>query len=113
MTVAKQRNNNGQNRDTKGRFTSGRWKPGESGNPKGRPKRKDLMDELCGILEKDSGWEKLAQALFDQAISGNAQIMRLILERLCPVEWAIKNAPIDESAIVDLSGLSDAQLYEL
>ena len=47
-------------RDAKGRFlpAAGRWKPGESGNPNGRPKRKTLTELLCAQLDEPCPHDK-------------------------------------------------------
>jgi len=55
-------------RDAKGRFQhgAGRWKPGQSGNPAGRPKHKTLTEELMKTLDKPASSlkfiEKVARA---------------------------------------------------
>jgi hypothetical protein len=53
------------------------WKPGQSGNPGGRPKRKPIAELLLAELEKATGksdvtkMEKLAARLVSIALSGN------------------------------------------
>lgn len=58
------------------------WKPGKSGNPKGRPPgtgevaklRASIREQLPGILK----------ALTAQALAGDSQAARLLLERVLP-----------------------------
>ncbi len=65
-----------------------RWKPGESGNPKGRPPgvgahaklRAAIAEHLPDILNK----------LVAQAKSGDAQAARLLIERVLPPVKAVE-----------------------
>jgi len=43
------------------------WKPGESGNPGGKPKGKSITAELRKLLDKGTTSEELAQILLDMA----------------------------------------------
>jgi len=67
-----------------------RWKKGVSGNPRGRPKRKDrltdlLRDEVRKICptdpEKRSWGELLVRALVHLALKGNLTAFKEILDR--------------------------------
>ena len=67
-----------------------RWKKGVSGNPRGRPKRKDrltdlLREELKKICptdpEKRSWGELLVRGLVHLALKGNLQAFKEILDR--------------------------------
>jgi hypothetical protein len=42
---------------------SGRWKPGESGNPKGRPKRLPLAEAQAALLDKFGNLDALKAKL--------------------------------------------------
>jgi hypothetical protein len=62
------------------------FKPGQSGNPGGRPKKKLFREALTKVLEnagEDS--EKLksiAQALFDKAITGDVSAIKEVRDTL-------------------------------
>ena len=75
------------------RVVSGQFKPGQSGNPKGRPKGTSTSHKLRGALGKDL--DKLIRQIVEKALAGDMQAARLVLERtvasLKPVETA---API-------------------
>jgi len=63
------------------------FKPGQSGNPKGRPKLPAIYkDSLIKImLEKEDGviiLEKILRSLRDQAIEGNVRAIQEILDRI-------------------------------
>lgn len=59
------------------------FKPGQSGNPKGRPKRTALDDRLAELLEADEDTQAgaLAKALLIMALSGDTQAAKLVAER--------------------------------
>lgn len=60
-----------------------RFKPGESGNPAGRPVgSKDRRNELRGIFQSRS--EELIDTAITLAISGDVQALRMCLDRICP-----------------------------
>jgi hypothetical protein len=68
-----------------------RWKPGQSGNPKGRPKKEesivDLLTDLAGELcptdpEGRSFAELLVKALVHQGLKGNLGAIKEIFNRL-------------------------------
>jgi len=56
-----------------------KWKPGESGNPNGRPKKGEtLTDALRELTDK----EELAQKLLELAREGNLNALRYIYDRI-------------------------------
>jgi hypothetical protein len=59
------------------------WKPGQSGNPGGRPK-KTLVDEaLATLLDADESAKatQIAEMLIQKAINGDVRAAQLIMER--------------------------------
>lgn len=61
--------------------------PGQSGNPKGRPRKRPLSDLLAEKLEQDSGdgttWdERLTMALLTTAISGDVAAIKEVFNRV-------------------------------
>jgi len=78
-----------EERDNKGRFLSGNQyeiKKGEVKNPKGAPRGKRITTLIEEALEKEHGGRKVAEVLAEQilkqALSGNYQFVREILERI-------------------------------
>jgi hypothetical protein len=84
------------------------WKPGQSGNPGGKPKgATNHATRLITALMED-GAKEIAQSVVDQAKGGNLMAARLVLERLAPPvrERAIEiELPNTETA----AGVSKAQ----
>lgn len=91
------RNEKGQFIDTPEKAIPHRFKPGESGNPKGRPKgsknistqmkkilfqRIKYNDPLTGKRRMRSIADHIALALVGEALKGNVQAVRQIQERL-------------------------------
>ncbi len=63
---------------------AGRWKPGQSGNPKGKPVgARNRASLLAERLIGDEA-EKLVRAVIDKALAGDSACLRLCLERLVP-----------------------------
>lgn len=59
----------------------GQWKPGQSGNPGGRPKRKPLTDAIARIIDA-VGAEKFAAAIAAKAELGDVTAFREMADRL-------------------------------
>ena len=60
-----------------------KFKPGESGNPNGRPKGKETHStQIRKLLQTHS--EALTNKLIDSALGGDMQAMKLCFERLLP-----------------------------
>jgi hypothetical protein len=60
------------------------WKPGQSGNPKGRPRGSRNRVTLVALAAMEEGAEAIARKIVDQAKSGDMSAARLVLERLVP-----------------------------
>lgn len=74
-----------------GRDHAGRWAPGNSGNPDGKPKgARNLAIRALETLMGDSA-EDVAKAIIRAAQTGDTSAARLVLERVMP---ARKDNPI-------------------
>jgi len=62
-----------------------RWKKGESGNPKGRPKIPDLREAMSRLLAEEKGdlnaLDAILKALFKRALSGDVRAAQELLDR--------------------------------
>lgn len=84
----------GERETTRGhhdRDESGRWLPGASGNPAGRPKgaRHRTTVAVEALLDGQAG--ALTQTAIDAALGGDIPALRLCLERISPPR---KDAPV-------------------
>lgn len=73
-----------------------RWQPGQSGNPKGRPRGRGITDRLRKLVEEDDDGKlaaELAKAATDAARKGDFRFWNAIVERL---DGKVKDAPQDE-----------------
>jgi hypothetical protein len=98
-----------------------RWKPGQSGNPRGRPKGSrniaTMLNEALNqkITVRDKGktykitaWEGIARRLALEAVKGNLKAVELLLAK--EPEIARKNNPIVITS--DTSALEWPRLYQ-
>ena len=76
------------------------WKPGQSGNPAGRPKNSGKVAELRALLQPHA--QELVQKAVDMALDGDSTALRMCLERLVPPFKA-------ESATVKVPALDTAE----
>jgi hypothetical protein len=64
------------------------WKKGQSGNPKGRPKRGDTWAEIIRSMSEEVGdggiskKEAIVSKLLDMALEGDIRAINCVLERV-------------------------------
>jgi hypothetical protein len=73
----------------------GRWKPGESGNPKGKPPGSGELQRLRASIAADV--PEILAGLVAAAKGGDVQAAKVILERIFP---AVK--PVEQTQEIDL-----------
>ena len=80
---------------------AGRWKPGQSGNPAGKPKgtRHRATQAVEALLEGQA--EALTQKAIEKALEGDGVALRLCLERIAP-------ARKDAAVCFDLPAIASA-----
>ena len=63
---------------------SGRWKPGQSGNPSGRPKKKPLTEALQRVLAKLSDDERdvLCKEMITKLATGDVAAFKEVADRV-------------------------------
>ncbi len=90
---------------TTGKKQDGRFKPGLSGNPAGRPKGSRHKYIMAALVLLEGEAEKLTRAAIDEALSGNFAALKLCIDRILPVA---KERPIAVSfpKVTDASDLS-------
>lgn len=67
------------------------WKPGQSGNPKGRPRGSRNRVTLVALAAMEDGADAIARKVVEMAKGGDISAARLVLERLVP---PVKERPI-------------------
>jgi hypothetical protein len=75
---------NGENTPKKHRTLKEPWKPGQSGNPSGRPKgsRNKALLALQALLDGEA--DEIGRKAVEMAKTGDTAAMRLVMERLLP-----------------------------
>jgi len=81
--------------------TSGRWRPGESGNPAGRRPGSGSVQQLRLAIE--DSLPEIIQCLADKAKAGDVGAARLLLERVIP---ALKPVEAPQALQIDRDDLS-------
>ena len=103
-------------KDTGNRTKAGRFKPGESGNPSGRPKRtaeeKDVLEQIKKLAPK--AVQVLEEMLNDEKIAPAYRIKaaEIVLDRVvCKAETMVRMQADKESEItINLSGVDDLSI---
>lgn len=93
------------NPDNAGRDQAGRFVPGQSGNPKGKPKG-TLHKATRAALELLGGQlEELTQVVINAALAGDMTATKIVFDKLIP---QAKEAPIEPGSLTlpELSGAS-------
>ena len=84
-----------------------RWKPGQSGNPHGRPRRGNTFTEA---LRAKGTPEELAELVWQKARSGEPWALQLIYSRCEPQATRLSISTEANPDGYDLSRLSDTEL---
>ena len=82
----------------------GQFKPGQSGNPKGRPKGARHRTTLVALELLDGEAEALTRKAVELALEGDTTALRLCLERIAPPR---KDAPVS-FALPEMKTAADA-----
>lgn len=80
-----------------------KYKPGQSGNPNGRPKGSGVAGKLRKAIADQS--PDIVEALIARAKDGDVYAARLLLDRICPPLKA-------QAQAVEVAGLSAGKLAE-
>lgn len=94
----------------------GRWKAGESGNPKGRPRGAGEIGKLRASISEHL--PQIIGQLVTAAIGGDTQAARLLLERVLPpvksteaaVQLELPDGSLTEQGRAVLAAVSDGDL---
>ena len=68
------------------------WKPGQSGNPDGRPKGSRNLATFAALELLDGEAEALSRKAVEMALAGDVQALRMCLERIVPPR---KDSPVN------------------
>ena len=82
----------------------GQFKPGQSGNPKGKPKGARHKATLAALELLDGEAESLTRKAVELALEGDTTALRLCLERIAPPR---KDAPVS-FALPEMKTVADA-----
>jgi len=78
--------------DNTGEKQPGQWKPGQSGNPAGRPKGARSKTTLAVEALLEGQAEALTQKAIEKALEGDGVALRLCLERIAPAAKTLLSA---------------------
>ena len=86
----------------------GGFKPGQSGNPAGRPKGSRHRATLAIEALLDGEGEAITRKAIEAAKAGDMVAIRLVLDRICP-PWKTRPIHIELPPIHDAGGVAEAQ----
>ena len=103
------------------REANGRWQPGTSPNPGGRPKGRGLKQEIERKLAesvegtKKTRVERIAEVLVEKAEQGDLRALELILKRVWPERLAIEDDRDSVPTVIirDYTGLGAERLAQI
>ncbi len=90
------------------RKTATAWKPGQSGNPAGRPKGSRNKATLLALAAMEGGLDEIVKRIIEAAKMGDMAAARLVVDKLIP---AAKDRPISITLpqITDVATCNQAQ----
>jgi hypothetical protein len=98
------------------KIPANQWKPGQSGNPAGRPPGQSAITRLRAQLEPDA--PQILETMVAAAKGGDVQAARLILERILPpfkpteqaMELALEGKTLTDKGRAVLGAVSAGEL---
>jgi hypothetical protein len=98
------------------KIPANQWKPGQSGNPAGRPPGQSAITRLRAQLEPDA--PQILETMVAAAKGGDVQAARLILERILPsfkpteqaMELALEGKTLTDKGRAVLDAVSAGEL---
>lgn len=79
------------------------FKPGQSGNPKGRPKELPELKTLLEDVVGEDGAKEIIESLKVQARKGNVRAAEILLERM----YGKTKQPIEHSGAVEITNVKE------
>lgn len=92
-------------------MTTTKFKPGQSGNPKGRPAGSGFAGKARDQLQKD--WPAIRKVLIEKAKGGDMAAIRIVAERVCPALKPVEPVtalPLDGGSLTDKASAVFASL---
>ncbi|GAB6038197.1 hypothetical protein JCM15519_27560 [Fundidesulfovibrio butyratiphilus] len=80
------------------------WRPGQSGNPAGRPKGSRNKSTLLAQALIDGQAEALVEKAMELALGGDGPVLRAMLDRLCPPR---KDSPVTLAGLPRIETTAD------
>ncbi len=91
-----------------GKKQASKFRPGKSGNPRGRPQGSRNKSTLAVEALLDGQSEALTQKVVEMALAGDMQALKLCLERICPPRKS-RPVQIDLPTVKTAADVSAAQ----